>query len=82
MITLDFKLLITPFRAVLCEVPNSADLHWPISKEIQVHVFSKKVSLWMWCVKFLSSHEEVAGKIIPWKELKIRITINNDIVTL
>lgn len=28
----------------------------------------------MWCVKFLSSHEEVAGKIIPWKVGKIKKT--------
>lgn len=41
-------------------------LHRPISKKIQVHVFSKKVSLWMWCVEFLSSHEEVTRKVIPW----------------
>lgn len=47
-------------------------LHWPISEKIQVHVFSKEVSLWMWCVKFLSSHEEVARKIIPWEREKRR----------
>lgn len=40
-------------------------LHRPISKKIQVHVFPKQVPLWMWRVKFLSSHEEVACKIIP-----------------
>lgn len=40
-------------------------LHWPVSQKIEVHVFSKEVSLWMWRVKLLSPHEKVACKIIP-----------------
>lgn len=40
-------------------------LHRPVSEEIQVHVFTEEVSLWVWSVKLLSSHEEVAGKVVP-----------------
>lgn len=40
-------------------------LHWPVSKKVQVHVLSKKISLWMGGVKFLPPHKEVARKIIP-----------------
>lgn len=42
-------------------------LHGTISKEIQIHIFPKQVSLWMGCVKLLPSHEKVTGKIIPFE---------------
>lgn len=45
-------------------------LYWTISKKIQVHVFPKKVSLWVGCVKFLSPHEKMTCKIIPWQQQK------------
>ena len=45
---------------------QNVHLHRPIPKKVEVHVFSKKVTLWMWRVKFLSSHKKVAGKIISW----------------
>lgn len=64
----------------LCKVAYDTDLHWPIAKKIQVHVFSKKVTLWMWCVKFLSSHEEVTGKVISWKKDEIKQMNISDIV--
>lgn len=40
-------------------------LHWPVPEKIEVHIFSKEVSLRMWCVKLLSPHEKMACKIIP-----------------
>lgn len=39
-------------------------LHWAVTKKVEVHVFSKKVTLWMRSVKLLSSHEKMAGKIV------------------
>jgi len=39
-------------------------LHRSVAKEIQIHIFPKKISLWMGCVKLFSTHEKMTGKII------------------
>ena len=55
-------------------------LYWSVSKKIEIHILSKQVSFWMWSVKFLPSHKEMAGKIVSWKAMLRRYICSTTII--